>query len=140
VVGYLKNAADANTIDLASRELGKAVRAIESKGWTKGHSHAFYFTRECDIGYWYENLKSAHTELAEFKNSSQEASREEINTQLIKLRETLLDDSSEGVTVTVPPNMCYYPNQSGMVLAEIISSAWLIGFLLFGSIWAKATE
>lgn len=125
--GYLKRAADANTIDLARTELATALQYLESAELTSGSTHAFYSTPECDLDFWYRNLKAAHQELESFPSDADSLS---VSNQLIKLRETIVDQGEKGPKVTRPTNIYVYPNQLAYRAALGIS---LLG-LAFGSI------
>jgi len=117
VSGILKRAADANTIDLAKQELGKAITYLEKNNLTSGHTSILWETPDEDIGFWYQNLKASHTELENLKSVS---ALERTNV-LMKLRETLLD-TGEKTKVTVPEGLPVYPNNkfwAGLMLLAI---------------------
>ena len=105
VSGYLKRAADANTIELANEELTKALNYLEANNLTTGYTSMIYKTPDEDIDFWYRNLKASQNELQNLKSDS---ALEKTNV-LIKLRETLLD-SGEKSRVTVPDGISVYPN------------------------------
>ncbi len=107
--GYLKHAADANTIALAEQELSKAVAFLESNDLTTGSTHAIYFTPECDLTFWYQNLKAS---LEELESLPSDVDPLTASNQLIKLRETLVDQGEKGARVTLPPNISLYPRQT----------------------------
>ena len=106
--GYLKRAADANTIELAEQELSKAVSFLEANGLTAGSTHAFYFTPNCDLDFWYRNLKASRDELRSLPSDVDHLTA---SNQLLKLRETLVDQGEKGARVTLPPNISAYPSQ-----------------------------
>ena len=56
--GYLKQAADANTVELARERLNLAINYIEAKGYTTGYTSIFVKTEDENIGYWYQNIKA----------------------------------------------------------------------------------
>ena len=105
--GYLKRAADANTVELARQELTKAVNHIEEAGLTSGSTHAFYATPECDLEFWYTNLKASLTELESLPTDADSLTR---SNQLLKLRETIMDNGEKGTSVTAPPNVHVFPH------------------------------
>ena len=110
--GYLKRAADANTVVRARDELEKAIKFMDSNDLTKGSTHIFYVTPDCDVEYWYGNIKDSYDELVEFPSDADHLTT---SNQLMKLRETLLDDAGGeqgGVEVTCPPRIEFYPNQT----------------------------
>lgn len=120
-IGYLKMAADANSVELANKHLTSAINYLEQHGLTNGTTHFFIYKPTNDIGLWYENLKSAQIQLRESCEREDLTELEESN-MLMKLRETLLD--SEG-TITHPAMISFYPAHIGWTLA-----IWLI-WLLF---------
>lgn len=120
--GYLLQAADANTVELASERLGKALEYIESKGWTEGYTSILWRTEDENVGFWYTNLKASLQELESVKESSQ---LEQTNV-LMKLRETLLESGEKGDYLTFPMGLWKYPHN---VLYGIF--AWIVNILGF---------
>ena len=106
VGGYLKRAADANTVPLAKENLETALKYIERQGWTSGYTSVLWRTPDEDVGFWYKNLKSSLEELGEI--GSQATQLEKTNV-LMKLRETLLDEG-KGTSVTAPEGLSIYPD------------------------------
>ena len=123
--GYLKQAADANTIELAIDRLDKAIEYAESKNWTDGYTSVLWKTEDENIGFWYKNLKASRVELEKALFSTQ---MEQTNV-LMKLRETLTDNSENGTYITYPDGLWKYPNNM-----EFAIFAWFI-HLLFIGIW-----
>ena len=105
VTGYLKLAADANTIDLAAENLEKAIAFLEANNLTSGNTGVFWETPERDIDFWYRNLTAS---LEGLKNLESDNPLE-ITNVLIKLRETLVDTGDKGNKVTVPGGIEVYP-------------------------------
>jgi hypothetical protein len=105
VTGYLKHAADANTIPLALQELTKVINYLEAKDLTEGYTSIFYKTPGDDIGFWYQNLKASQAELQNLKSTS---ALERTNV-LMKLRETLTDSGKKS-RVTYPRGIDTFPN------------------------------
>lgn len=103
--GYLKQAADANTAELALKRLDKAVKYAEERGLTEGYTSVFYKTEDDNIGYWYQNLKACQKELREVIGKSQ---LEQTNV-LMKVRESLTDNGKDGTELTVPGGIARYP-------------------------------
>lgn len=123
--GYLKRAADSNTIELAQTELGKAVKYLEDNNLTEGFTSVVYNTPDEDVGFWYTNLKSALTEL---QTISKDASDLEKSNMLLKLRESLMDNSK----ITVPQGMAFFPHNFGWVILQVIGGLILgAGGVLF---------
>ena len=105
---YLKRAANANTIELAKTELGKAIEYVESNNLTKGVVSVFLKNPANDIGFWYQNMKLAYEELDALPENT--SSLEKTNV-LMKLRESLTDNDSTGATsVITPSGITIYPN------------------------------
>lgn len=105
--GYLKRAADANTVEFAKEQLEKAISYLEAKNLTSGYTSVLWKTPDEDIEFWYKNLKASQTELS--KVDSTTSSLEKTN-MLMKLRETLIDVGDEGDELTVPKGLSRYPN------------------------------
>lgn len=120
--GYLKQAADANTAELALKRLDKAVKYAEERGLTEGYTSVFYKTEDDNIGYWYQNLKACQKELREVIGKSQ---LEQTNV-LMKVRESLTDNGKDGTKLTVPGGIARYPYN---VFYGIMT---LLAVLLFG--------
>ncbi|TSC53252.1 MAG: hypothetical protein LiPW39_385 [Parcubacteria group bacterium LiPW_39] len=59
----IKRAADANTIELASKEMEVVVSYIEKRGLTEGYTSILYNTPDEDVGFWHQNLKASLGEL-----------------------------------------------------------------------------
>lgn len=104
-IGYLEMAADANNVELAEKHLSKAIEYLEENNLKYGSTGIFFHTPGNNIEFWYENLKSAQTQLQEFESENE---LEESNI-LMKLRETLLDEAGN---VTHPNMISFYPNHA----------------------------
>jgi len=105
--GYLKRTADANTVEMAHEQLGIAVKYAEDNHLTTGYTSVLYNTPDEDMGFWYNNISKSLTELESITEKSTLLER---SNMLMKLRETLLDDKKDGVTVTVPSGIHLYPH------------------------------
>ncbi|MDP1814452.1 MAG: hypothetical protein Q8K92_08385 [Leadbetterella sp.] len=127
--GYLKRAADANTVETARTELQKALRYLEENGMTKGYTSILWKTADEDVGFWYENLKASEGELLKVTTTS--ASMEKTNL-LMKLRETLLDNGEEGDKLTVPDGLSRFPNNAFWGLLLWMASVIGIGLVIWG--------
>jgi hypothetical protein len=122
--GYLKRAADANTVETALSELQKSTKYLEDNGLTKGYTSIVYRTPDEDIEFWYNNLKASEREL--LKVDSLTSSLEKTNL-LMKLRETLLDNSGKhGDTLTCPDGLSRYPHNGLLSIALVISCLSLL--------------
>ena len=128
ITGYLKHAADANTIELAEEELTKVVNFLEANNMTEGYTSILWETPDEDIGFWYRNLKASQQEL---QNLEATTPLEKTNV-LIKLRETLLD-TGKRTRVTVPDGLKVYPNNAlwaGLSWAALIAMFVGLGLLI----------
>lgn len=116
VIGRLKRAADANTVNIAKKELTDVILYLESCGITSGNTSMVWATPNNDVGFWYENLKAS---LNELETISEDADKVEKTNTLMKLRETLLD----GTEVTQPEYIEYYPH---VIFWKILTNCSLI--------------
>lgn len=133
--GFLKQAADANSVELAEKQLGLAIDYIEKNGLTSGYTSVIYKTEDENIGFWYENLKTCQKELSETKGNS---TLENTNV-LMKLRESLTDESEKGTMLTIPPGLYLYPHNAVfmvvgtisfiMFLVSLVMIAWILADL-----------
>ena len=124
-LNYLEMAANANSVQLAHKHLTTAINYLESHNLTSGNTKIFIYNPTRDIGFWYENLKSAQTQLEELSQKEELTDLEESNA-LMKLRETLLDENS----VTYPDYISFYPAHVGWCWTVFL--IWLLwGLALF---------
>jgi len=125
--GHLKRAADSSTVELAKQELTTAITYLEQGNITSGYTSVLYKTPDEDIGFWYKNLKESLGELEKVKS---EATQLEKTNLLMKLRETLLDNSGEhGKTnVTCPSGISLFPNNVAYCFF-----GWISGFLVLAA-------
>ena len=105
---YLKRSADSNIVKLAKDNLDIAITYLEERELTNGVVGIFLKQPGNDIGFFYTNLKACQTEL---ENIKEDATQLEKSNILMKLRETILDSSQNGVSVTHPCEMYVYPYQ-----------------------------
>ena len=124
--GHLKRAADANTVEMAIPELQMALKYIEENHLTEGSSHFLFKTPECDLAFWHNNLQAS---LKELQSIDPKASLLERTNVLMKLRQTLLDHTEKGESVTTPPHISVYPNQWPYEIWCWVSA---VGMCLFG--------
>ena len=131
--GYLKRAADANTVDLAAENLEVAVKYAEQNGLTSGFTSIVYRTPDEDIGFWYKNLTASPKELRAVKPETPQLERTNI---LMKLRETLLDQG-QSTSVTAPSGISVYPNNAvyamwGLLTGVLGCVFWFLWFIEVG--------
>ena len=105
--GRLERAANANTVELAVKELDAAIQYAEAKGFTTGYTSVIYRTPDEDVEYWYNNLCASRQELVNLPDSA--STLEKTNT-LMKLRETLTDTRENVTQVIYPIGLQFYPH------------------------------
>ena len=115
--GYLKQAADANTVELALERVDLALNYIESHNLTSGYTSVLWRTEDENIEYWYRNIKACREEL---ENNIEASSLEKSNV-LMKARETLTDEGEKGTELTVPKGLSRYPYNLLFGILNIIS-------------------
>ena len=115
---YLKRAADANIVETAKEELGKAISYAEANNLTEGVVSIFLHQPKNDIGYWYKNMTEAYSEL---ENLPENATSLEKTNVLMKLRESLTDDTESGISVTIPEGISIYPNNASYLWWGLVS-------------------
>lgn len=129
VTGHLKRAADANTVELARKELEVAVAYLERNNLTSGYTSILYQSPDEDISFWYTNL---NVSLKELRRVKPDATQLEVSNVLMKLRETLLDAGEKSVLVTVPDGISVFPHNTiyaiwgWLALAAMVSGVVLI--------------
>jgi len=126
--GYLKRAADSNTVELAQKNLNVAVEYAESHNLTKGYTSVLWTTPDEDIEFWYSNLKASQEELSKVTADTTALER---SNMLMKLRETLLDQKEKGTAVTIPDGISRYPYNGLLgVLCWIFFPLGLLGAII----------
>lgn len=121
--GYLKRAADSNTVDQAKEQLKIAITYMENNNLTSGYTSVLWKTPDEDVGFWYKNIKTAYDELEKI---SPDASQLEKTNVLMKLRETLLDNGESGTIVTEPDGISVFPNNVAFAIFGTISLILLL--------------
>ena len=112
--GYLKRAADANTVEMARRELRTALDYIEANNLTSGYTSVLWRTPDEDVAFWHRNLSAAADELAAVKPDAAQLERTNV---LMKLRETLLDAGDKGASqVTIPDGISVFPSNGAYAM------------------------
>jgi len=117
---WLKHAADASLVEKADMFIDKAVDYIEDNKLTQGNSGIFFEPPSDDVGVWYGQIKDAQKVTSDFlakeKENPASATEQERSLTLMKIRQTLLDDSSGSTTVTEPTWISWYPNEVMMCI------------------------
>ena len=117
--GYLKQAADANTPELALERMNVALDYIKANNLTDGYTSILWKTEDENVGFWYRNIVACQEELKSCLGSSQ---LEKTNV-LMKVRESLSD---------IPEGIHLYPYNGLWAIAFFISLIMLLlGFLGF---------
>ena len=124
--GYLKQAADANTAELALERLNRAIDYVEKNELTDGYTSVLWKTEDENIGYWYQNLKACQSELG----NCLDASQLEQSNVLMKVRESLTDNGEKGTVLTVPPGISRYPFNAGLGWARLFSYLFILGGII----------
>lgn len=127
--GYLKQAADANTAELALERLNRAIDYVEKNELTDGYTSVLWKTEDENIGYWYQNLKACQSELV----NCLDASQLEQSNVLMKVRESLTDNGEKGTVLTVPPGISRYPFNAGLGWARLFSYLFILGGIVLFS-------
>lgn len=129
---YLKRAGDSNTIALAEKNLAQAIRYAEANDLTDGNTSVLWVSPKNDLGFWYQNLSES---LEELRMVSPHASQLEKSNVLLKLRETLLDDSGDGgPSVTMPEGISIYPHNRAMFWGFWVSALLSLTFGIWASV------
>ena len=126
---YIKLAGDAPNVERADEFLGKALSYIEENGLTWGNSALIFSTPQSDIGIWYGQIKGAKETTASILSRIKEGemvSQLEKDNALMKIREVVLDETSDGTSVTTPDWITWFPRQWAMVIWLIASLALVI--------------
>jgi hypothetical protein len=144
--GHLKRAADANSLKLAEKELTTAyaylkqhrldTEAGRNAGWLDDNTNILYTTPDNQISFHVDNVKASLDDVSSVKAMGDKASALERSNVLIKLRESLLDDRSDGHHVTCPTGLSVFPYNMELTLAFWGS---VLG-LLIGGIWLKVRD
>ena len=125
--GYLKQAADANTPELALERLNLAIQYAEQHNLTEGYTSILWKTEDENIGFWYRNLCACQKEL---ENCLDQSQLDKSNV-LIKVRESLTDQGEKGTVLTVPDGISRYPNNLLWAATNWVSVILLLVVILW---------
>lgn len=128
---YLKLAGDAPNIEKADEFLGKALEYIEENELTRGNSAILFKTPDADLRIWYEQLLGAKRTTEDVLESLRKdpASIDQLtrDNALMKLREVVLDEGSDGTEVTLPANISWYPYHYAITLMWcLVIALWIV--------------
>lgn len=118
--GYLERAANANTVEYAIDNLQVALDYLDVNNIKDGYTSVFWRTPDEDVGYWYNNLLEAYKELWEIKANEKATALEKSNI-LMKLRETLINNTKEGDKIIIPQGISIHPLNKIWTLLGIVS-------------------
>lgn len=116
--GYMLNAANANTVELARTQMEAVVKYIEHHRLRPGFTSVIYNTPDEDVGFWMSNMKLS---LDELKQISPNATSLEKSNVLIKLRETLTHKTKDGGEISVPAGISIYPYNLAFMIWGVLS-------------------
>ena len=131
--GYLKQAADASTPELAIERLDYAIAYIEDHGLTEGYTSVIYKTEDENVGFWYKNILECRNELQNCLDKSQ---LEKTNV-LMKTREALTDNGESGTRLTVPAGIYKFPYNFWWSIGLLLSLLYIIGYIIACIVWLK---
>lgn len=120
--GYLKQAADASTVQIAIDKLDIAIQYLEDNNLTQGYTSIVYKTQDEDLGFWYNNIINAREQLKVSLNGS----KLEQDNALMRVREALLDNGEKGTELTVPDGISRYPYNLFFAITNTLSIIVLI--------------
>ena len=121
--GYIKQAANAGSVEMCLERLDKAIDYAYKKGWTEGYTSVIYKTEDENVGFWFENLKLCHYTLVD---ALDEQSLTQSNA-LMRVRECLTDNGANGTHLTIPTGLLYYPNNIAWGGYRLVLVLLLIG-------------
>ena len=124
--GYLKRAADANSVESAREQLQRSIKYLEENNLTSGYTSVLWQTPDEDIQFWYKNLKTSEVELAKVDSTTPSVDKTNL---LMKLRETLLDNGKDGDSLTVPDGLSRYPNNGMWGVLTILATLIILGII-----------
>lgn len=128
--GYLKQTADAITVELALNRINQALKYIEANNLCDGYTSVLWITEDDNVEYWYNNIKNCQKVLAE----SVDGTNTEKSNMLMKVHESLTDNGEYGMEVTLPSGISLYPNNGCFAVLLIISGIFLCcGILVYAS-------
>lgn len=119
--GYIKQAADANSVELSLSRLETAINYAEINNLTSGYTSVLWKTEDENIGFWYKNLVACRDEL-KLVVEKEDATQLEKSNILMKVRESLMDNHGDkGDEITVPDGISRYPHNALFGVFRILS-------------------
>jgi len=129
--GYLKNAADANTVELALERINHAIDYIEEHNLTDGYTSVLWKTEDENLNYWYKNILACKSEL----EGCLEGTALEKSNVLMKVRESLTDEGEKGTVLTIPKGISRYPYNALWGVLGLISYLLLCAAIVVISLY-----
>lgn len=129
--GHIKRAADANTVEIAKKEINIVIKYLDDNKLNSGYVSIFLKQPKNDIGFWYQNLKASTEELNKVNENASQLEKSNI---LMKLRETLIDHG-ESTTITKPSGISIYPNNFLYFFWCILGIILLIVAIILSVYW-----
>lgn len=120
----LERASNAATVEVANKELNKAILYLEENQLTTGSTHVLYATPTTDIEYFYNNLKASSDELT--KVSGDKGTQLDKSNALLRFHEVVLTSTG---AIDMPDNLDIYPNQRLVVILIVLISLAFLGAL-----------
>lgn len=105
--GHLERAASANSVELADTELKSALQYMEENHLTQGNTGCLWSVPSNDVGFWYNNIKSAQTELSTLPANATPLEKTNV---LIKLRESIMHHSDNSDKLNCPDGISVFPS------------------------------
>ena len=124
--GYLKQTADAITVESALERITMAIDYLDAHNLTSGYTSVIYKTEDDNIGFWYNNLRNCKSELEDALDGSQ---LEKTNT-LMNVREALTDEGEKGTVFTIPDGIWKYPHNKILAFLNTISVILMCSILI----------
>lgn len=147
IKGFLKQAADANTSELAEKKLLQAMKMMDAMGLCNGsneetaeypldhapttysedcYTSVLWRTPDEDVGFWRTNIQATYDDVHTMTPEDRADNLTESN-QLMKVRETLLDHGNNGDLVTAPEGISVYPHNTLFFWWGFLSTLFTIG-------------
>ena len=115
---YLARAGNANSVELAKPNIESAIKYLEFNGLTNGIVSIFLRQPGNDIAFFYNNIKTCQDELDKISENTTQLEKSNV---LMKLRETLLENTKNGESVTCPDGISIYPHNIALFLLCTLS-------------------
>jgi len=142
VSSHIKLAAFAPSLEVMHDEIGEAIKAAESNGFTKGYTSVFKQTEDDNVGAWFLKLNCLYEKLSDGQDVifDQEIGLEPVamkarTISLGVVNESMVMQEMRGSLVTpegsarMPDGIWRFPNNTGMAWLAILGLPAFIGGL-----------